>query len=104
MRRREFFGVVGGATAWPVTALAQQALPVIGFVNTGSATGSAARAAGFRHGLLVGGAIEGQNVAIEYHWPEGHNDRLPSVMAGLLCSNVDGLSTPVSCPASRAPI
>jgi len=102
MRRREFFGVVGGATAWPVTALAQQTLPVIGFVNTGSATGSAARAAGFRQGLLEGGAIEGQNVAIEYHWLEGHNDRLPSVMADLVRRNVAVIATPGSVVSSLA--
>ena len=103
MKRREFITLVGGAMAtWPVTARAQQALPVIGFVNPGSAVGSAARAAGFRQGLIEGGAIEGQNAAIEYHWLDGHNDRLSTVMADLVRRKVAVIATPGSVVASLA--
>jgi putative tryptophan/tyrosine transport system substrate-binding protein len=103
VRRREFLGTLGGVATWPFAAQAQQqALPVIGFVNTGSPTGSAARAAGFRQGLLEGGAIEGQNAAIEYHWLEGRNERLPGVMADLARRRVAVIATPGSVVASLA--
>jgi hypothetical protein len=33
-RRREFITLLGGAVVWPVTAVAQQRIPVIGFVSS----------------------------------------------------------------------
>jgi putative ABC transport system substrate-binding protein len=81
MRRREFLGVLGGATvAWPLAAGAQQpALPVIGFLNAGSAAGREHLVAAFRQGLKEAGFVEGQNVATEYLWAEGQHDRLPAL-------------------------
>ena len=85
MKRRTFITGVGSAAAWPVVARAQQpAMPVVGFVYTGSADAAAGNVAAFRRGLGETGYVEGQNVAVEYHWLEGRYDRLPALMADLV--------------------
>src|SRR5260221_13284607 len=102
MRRRDFIaGLAGAACAWPFVARAQQpALPVIGFVYLGSADVSAGYAAAFRKGLGETGYVEGQNVAIEYHWLEGQYHRLPSLMADLVRLRGAAIPTPAHTPAS----
>jgi putative ABC transport system substrate-binding protein len=77
-------------------------MPVIGFVHTGSAVGSATRAIAFRKGLSEAGYIEGQNVTVEYHWLEGRNERLPAVMADLVRRQVAVIATPGNLVASLA--
>jgi putative ABC transport system substrate-binding protein len=82
--------------------LSQQAMPVIGFIGGRSQDGSVPAAAAFRKGLNETGYVEGQNVTVEYHWLEGHYDRLPGLMADLVHRQVAVTAIPGSAPASLA--
>jgi ABC-type uncharacterized transport system substrate-binding protein len=85
MRRREFISLFGGAAVWPLAALAQQrGMPVIGFLRVTSPGDSNHLVAAFQRGLRETGFIEGQNVAIEYRFAEGQDDRLSALAADLV--------------------
>jgi putative ABC transport system substrate-binding protein len=85
IRRRSFITLLGGAASWPLAAAAQQPeMPVIGFLSGVSPGPYAPFVSAFHKGLKEAGYVEGQNVAIEYHWAEGQYTRLPAMAAALV--------------------
>jgi len=88
-RRREFITLLGGAAAaWPLSARAQQAIPVVGFLSAPSPAPYARYVAAVHQGLKEAGFVEGQNVRFEYRWAEGHYDRLPTMAMELVDRHV----------------
>jgi putative ABC transport system substrate-binding protein len=105
MDRRRFVGSVAGALlALPFAARAQQkVMPLIGVLSTASSSDPTPFMAAFRQGLSEAGYVEGQNLAIEYRWAEGHYDRLPALAADLVGRKVDLImaSSPPSALAAK---
>jgi putative ABC transport system substrate-binding protein len=108
MRRRKFLALLGGAVAiLPLAARAQQsAIPVIGFLGSASPDTYGVRLRAFSQVLREEGYVEGQNVAIEYRWAEGHYDRLPQLASELVHRRVNvivaGGGTPSAIAAKTA--
>ena len=95
MRRREFITLLGGAATWPLAAQAQRTGKVsrIGFLGTSSPALERHLVDAFRKKLRELGHVEGENIAIEYRWAEGRDERLPSLAAELVRLNPDVIVT-----------
>jgi putative ABC transport system substrate-binding protein len=100
--RRELLAALGGAAAWPLATRAQQAarLPTIGFLGA-SASIESQRVAAFVQRLRELAWIDGRNLAIEYRWAEGRNERYAEAAAELVRLKVDVIVT-VATPATLA--
>lgn len=101
MNRREFASLAGAAALVPLSARAQ-AMPVIGFLHSGTEEQNVARVAAFRKALAAAGFVEGKNVAIEYRWAGGRNERLAELAAELIAAKVAVIATLSSTPAAVA--
>jgi len=103
MRRRDVFALLGGAAVWPIAARAQQpAMPVIGVLSSQSQDSEAAVLAAWRQALNDAGYVASRNVAIEYRFADGQNDRLPMLAADLVRRNVTVLVANTTPPAFAA--
>jgi putative tryptophan/tyrosine transport system substrate-binding protein len=98
--------LVGAALIWPALspseARAQDSVPVIGFLNSGSPGPFAPLAAAFRASLAEGGFVEGRNLRIEYRWAEGQYDRLPGLAADLVSRKVTLIAATGGTVSARA--
>jgi putative ABC transport system substrate-binding protein len=93
VRRREFITLLGGVV-WPIAAWGQQAMPVVGYLYSGTPETGAAYTAAFRKGLSESGFAEGQNVAIEYRWANNEPERLAELAADLVRRRVSVIVSP----------
>src|SRR5882757_9439484 len=104
MRRREFITLLGGAaSSWPLAVRAREPpLPLIGFLSSASADLYTIRLRAFHNGLKDQEYVVGQNVAIEYRWAEGQNNRLPVLAAELVHRQVDVIAAGGGTPSAVA--
>jgi putative ABC transport system substrate-binding protein len=103
MRRREFITLLGRATtALPLSALAQQSMPLVGFLNSASSDTYRFNADSFREGLAAAGFIEGRNVRIEERWANGDYQALPGLAAQLVAKGVVVIAATGDVASARA--
>src|SRR5262249_329964 len=103
IKRRKFIAMLSGAAAWPLAARAQQpAMPVIGFLSSGSADSDPSRLSAVPPGLKQTRSIQPPTLPIEYLWAEGHYDRLPALAADLVHHRVAVIVGTGTTPAAFA--
>jgi putative ABC transport system substrate-binding protein len=105
MQRREFLTLLGGAAAaWPLAARAQQplAMPMVGYLLTGTREGTIDFVAGFRRGMGEIGFVEGRNVAVEYRWSNNVPGRVTELAADLVQRRVAVISASSTAAALAA--
>src|SRR5262245_47089833 len=95
LKRREFITLLGGATAWPLGAQAQQMgkQSTIGFLGTTTALAWEQWTAVFLERLRELGWIEGRNLAIEYRWAEARSERFTEIATEFARLKVDVIVT-----------
>jgi putative ABC transport system substrate-binding protein len=95
MRRREFIALIGSVTAWPPTVFAVEPVkrPTIGFLGATTPTIWSSFVAAFLQRLRELGWIDGYNLAIEYRWAEGREDRYDELAADFVGRKVDVIVT-----------
>jgi putative tryptophan/tyrosine transport system substrate-binding protein len=93
--RRQFVALLGGAAAWPLAARAQQVgkVPTIGFLGQSTRSAASEWVAAFVERLRELGWFEGRNIAIEYRWGEGRNERFSEFAAEFVGLKVDIIVT-----------
>src|SRR4051794_32297001 len=105
MQRRDFLQLPMGLALLALQrAHAQQAVPVVGFLNSASPAGYAAMASAFRQGLKEAGYVEGNNIVIDYRWAENRYEKLPALAADLVERHVTAIfaNSPAIKPAKAA--
>ena len=103
MRRRDFLGILGcAASTFSLAALAQQQMPLIGFLNSASPDTYRFNANSFREGLAKAGFFEGRNVRIEERWARGDYDALPALAAELVAVGVAAIAATGDVASARA--
>jgi ABC-type uncharacterized transport system substrate-binding protein len=102
MKRREFLGLVSGASAWPLAASALESVPVVGFLSARSPSESIPLVETFRRGLRQMGLAEGKNVNIVFRWAEGQYARLPDLAKELADLPVSVIFAAGGSPAALA--
>jgi putative ABC transport system substrate-binding protein len=84
LKRRDFITLLGGAAAWPLTADAQQAIPLVGLLSPGTPELRQVPLGSIRAGLAEAGFVEGRNLTIDYRWAGDQIDRLEALAAELV--------------------
>ena len=105
IKRRELITLVAGgaAAAWPLASRAQQpAMPVVGYLGSTTPEMSTKRLAAFRKGLRDAGFEQGQNVAIDFCWADGHEERMPELVADLIRRGVAVIVAPATTAGALA--